>query len=155
MLQLIPALLLSRDSTTPAPLTSAPAFALMARQGCPAGQTSCTNYGNGTAETLCVDTQTDIMHCGMCGSSCRTAGAPASCVGGQCLCGGEPACYGYCPNYQTDRHHCGECEYWVSPVLAVANSVRRRGRVRGRSVCTLRPRLGTVQHLPRDRDDLR
>ena len=46
---------------------------------CPAGTTDCGG--------VCVDTQTDLDHCGGCGQACAFAHAAAECVGGVCQLG--------------------------------------------------------------------
>jgi hypothetical protein len=49
---------------------------------CPSGQTCCGG--------ACIDTQTDTMNCGGCGTECGTNGP--DCVAGVCSCGTAPAC---------------------------------------------------------------
>jgi hypothetical protein len=92
-------------------------LALVARQGCPAGQTSCTQTGPEGQTEICTDTQTDAENCGACGRPCFArpgSGISVSCVAGECLCDGAPACDHECPDFQTASHHCGGCNNWVS-----------------------------------------
>jgi hypothetical protein len=67
---------------------------------CPAGQTAC----NG----VCVDLQTDALHCGTCSTSCI---AGASCNAGLCACpAAQPdTCGIQCVNKQTATANCGTC----------------------------------------------
>lgn len=82
---------------------------------CDSGRADC----NGRVEDGCeVNTQTDVMHCGVCGHGCTgAAGAAASCAGGVCgyVCDGA---HGDCDgmsangcetNVQTTVGHCGAC----------------------------------------------
>ncbi len=76
---------------------------------CPMGLTFCA--------MRCVDTQTDLMHCGMCGRACSGVNGTPSCVGGAC----GIACntgFGNCnmdvadgceANLNTSDLHCGAC----------------------------------------------
>ncbi|MFO0624532.1 MAG: hypothetical protein U0325_02870 [Polyangiales bacterium] len=48
-------------------------------QGCPAGQSCC----NGA----CADVGTNIAHCGMCGTVCRTPNGTPACMNGVCTAG--------------------------------------------------------------------
>jgi hypothetical protein len=56
---------------------------------------------------ICVDLQTDALHCGACDAACP-AGAP--CVSGVCDCGEDgTACGDTCANLNTDPANCGSC----------------------------------------------
>ncbi|HEY3493732.1 MAG TPA: hypothetical protein VGK73_03555, partial [Polyangiaceae bacterium] len=56
----------------------------------------------------CVDTLTNLDHCGDCGVECPPR---ADCDDGQCRCPGEETiCGDECVDIQTDDAHCGSCE---------------------------------------------
>lgn len=57
----------------------------------------------------CVDTQTDVAHCGGCGKACING---QQCVSGACrdTCPtGQQRCGGQCVDTSTDPRHCGAC----------------------------------------------
>ncbi len=71
--------------------------------------TSCAE-GEATCGNLCVDTQSDVEHCGGCGRAC----APGErCSAGACAltCGGSTptVCGDACVDTRRDRLHCGSC----------------------------------------------
>lgn len=72
----------------------------------PAG---CAN-GTVTCGASCVDTQTNALHCGGCGSPCPSGQA---CDGGECQDGGcagdRELCGTECVNLDNDEQNCGEC----------------------------------------------
>ncbi len=66
---------------------------------CPPGQTSC--------DSVCVDLQSNSLHCGSCGAACPTA---SSCFSSQCVCQtGLSNCGLTCVDFQSDGAHCGGC----------------------------------------------
>jgi hypothetical protein len=111
---------------------------------CPfeADQTACNN-APGIAccsDTGCVNTNTEVGHCGNCGTNCRQGPRPAGnvCQGGTCMCTSsgtaqqctagrwctglndddpatpaEGACG--CANLDIDEDHCGHCEIQCDP----------------------------------------
>jgi hypothetical protein len=61
----------------------------------------------------CVDTRTDLAHCGQCGRVCMGVerGVP-TCTNSQCgiLCdAGYSLCSGKCVDTLTDKDNCGQC----------------------------------------------
>ena len=73
---------------------------------CVDGQCSCrpglTDCGGN-----CVDTQSDLSHCGGCGRACNQ-----SCVGGNCVSGSsctQTDCSGACVDTNSNPLHCGAC----------------------------------------------
>jgi hypothetical protein len=73
---------------------------------CSAGLTACGGGGDG-GQTLCVDTATDLAHCGDCSTAC---GVGQVCNHGQCAatCGaGLVACGGGCIDPFSSRAYCG------------------------------------------------
>jgi hypothetical protein len=52
----------------------------------------CTSGG----ASLCVDTATDLRHCGRCGNVCSGTGAMAACMGGMCTMAGCRAGFSDC-----------------------------------------------------------
>lgn len=55
----------------------------------------------------CVDTDSDVEHCGDCGTNC---GANEVCENGDCVCApGFEDCDGDCVDLDTNHDHCGEC----------------------------------------------
>lgn len=84
---------------------------------CVGGQTACAG--------ICVDLQTDVKNCGLCGNmcgqgeSCDSAachcGSGNACTGGQTCIGGlccpsaETNCSGTCVALSSDPNHCGAC----------------------------------------------
>jgi alpha-tubulin suppressor-like RCC1 family protein len=58
--------------------------------------------------TVCVDLQTDPLHCGNCTNRCSDKGI---CSQGSCTCPGiQPGlCNGVCTDLATDRDNCGAC----------------------------------------------
>ena len=77
---------------------------------CPSGL-SCCNGG-------CVDTSTNVGHCGTCGSVCTVSNATPACVGGACVVGmcmpgrgncDTSAANGCETDTTTDRANCGAC----------------------------------------------
>jgi hypothetical protein len=84
---------------------------------------------------ICVDTDTDPLHCGGCGDDCDPDQANA-CIDGECVCGNEPECSGgetccrgeggnptRCADLDHDTLNCGECGRMcllpINPCLAV------------------------------------
>jgi hypothetical protein len=81
-----------------------------AATGCPEGKTTCAG--------TCVDLQTDVNNCGLCGHSCSFANATAACVNGVCVIGTCNAGFGNCDGNQangceadltSDVNNCGAC----------------------------------------------
>ncbi|PZR06388.1 MAG: hypothetical protein DI536_30425 [Archangium gephyra] len=82
---------------------------------CVTGRGNCDqNYSNGCE----VDLQVDTTHCGVCGNTCNTPNATASCVNGTCGVGTCNANFANCNgtvadgceiNTNTDVNHCGDC----------------------------------------------
>jgi hypothetical protein len=54
----------------------------------------------------CVDTDTDVRHCGGCGAACNPG---FECVGGGCVCR-RTMCGTACVNLQTNESNCGLCD---------------------------------------------
>ena len=74
------------------------------RPTCPTGQTDCTPMA---ATPTCVNTQTDSMNCGACGTACA---AGSTCQTGACRCPtGQSLCGRTCVNLQTSATNCGRC----------------------------------------------
>jgi hypothetical protein len=68
---------------------------------CPGSQVNCGG--------LCVDLQTDGLHCGTCATTCASGKA---CVAGVCsasCASGQTACGGVCTNTSFDPSNCGAC----------------------------------------------
>jgi hypothetical protein len=86
---------------------------------CPAGQTACDN--------VCVNTDTDVAHCGGCGRRCNGVRATAACTRGVCVLGCD-ASYGNCngdgadgcETSLTSGSNCGACNRRCVFVQAVA-----------------------------------
>jgi hypothetical protein len=61
----------------------------------------------------CIDTQTDVNHCGNCDKVCpAVSGGVATCTRGQCgvsCAAGNSACGGKCFDLLTDPLNCGAC----------------------------------------------
>lgn len=76
------------------------------QSGCPAPKAKCTD--SSTGEQVCVDTQSDPKHCGICGTKC---GAGLGCYQGQCQAcpTGTINCNGSCVDPQLDGKNCGGC----------------------------------------------
>lgn len=73
----------------------------MAMHGCGVGQTSCSGQ--------CVDTKTDLNHCGDCATACK---ADQVCALGVCkdICDAPlKLCSGMCVDEESDENHCGSC----------------------------------------------
>jgi hypothetical protein len=66
---------------------------------CPAPKTNCNN--------ACVDIQTDMDNCGMCGNPCDPQ--TQQCTMGQCCKTTEKVCSGMCIDVQSDAKNCGMC----------------------------------------------
>jgi hypothetical protein len=74
---------------------------------CEAGLTACGQE--------CVNTQSDVDHCGGCDSPCV---APQVCASGDCADTCEPGqtdCDGSCADLESDPAHCGDCNTACSP----------------------------------------
>ncbi len=57
--------------------------------------------------SVCVDTQTDSVHCGACGRACS---ASQTCSAGTCVCPtNRTLCSGICVDISTDSSNCGAC----------------------------------------------
>ena len=54
----------------------------------------------------CIDTSSDVRHCGGCDNRCGSG--PWTCVGGSCTCTGT-MCGTGCVNTNTDESNCGSC----------------------------------------------
>lgn len=55
----------------------------------------------------CVDTTSDVAHCGRCGNVCPTG---QSCIAGACACPtGRTLCDGMCTDLTVDARNCGMC----------------------------------------------
>ncbi|MFT3924185.1 MAG: hypothetical protein QM778_16745 [Myxococcales bacterium] len=64
---------------------------------------SCETCGTSS----CVDTDTDLLHCGTCSNACPSG---ASCSSGTCTCpAGFELCGGRCVDVSRDAAHCGSC----------------------------------------------
>jgi hypothetical protein len=58
---------------------------------------------------VCVDTNSNSLHCGTCGVTCAQTNN-MECRAGSCECiGGLSKCDGVCMDTQSDVHHCGSC----------------------------------------------
>lgn len=58
-------------------------------------------------EDRCVDTSSDVMHCGACGGACASG---ATCTASVCACPSAlTLCSGTCVDTQTSAIHCGAC----------------------------------------------
>lgn len=66
---------------------------------CPMGKSNCSN--------TCVDMQTDIDNCGMCGNPCDPQ--TQACMQGQCCKQSEKVCNGMCTDVTSDKNNCGMC----------------------------------------------
>jgi hypothetical protein len=94
-------------------------------QICTNGTCACPSGTEFCFDLFCVDTQTDIDHCGGCGQSCALMNvATALCVDGQCEVGTCLPGFGNCdPNpfngcetiLAIDREHCGFCGHACAP----------------------------------------
>jgi hypothetical protein len=67
--------------------------------GCPMGKTNCSD--------ACVDTQTDMDNCGMCGNPCDPM--LETCSSGLCCKMNEKVCNGMCIDVKGDAKNCGMC----------------------------------------------
>jgi hypothetical protein len=66
--------------------------------GCPMGSSLCGN--------VCVDTSSDPMNCGACGTACLPG---TDCSSGMCCPMGQAACGGTCMDTQSNVANCGAC----------------------------------------------
>jgi hypothetical protein len=91
------------------------AFGFVMVRNCPGGICECGPLTS--CDALCVDTQTDRLHCGSCTSSCGQQNAVATCVAGSCQttcnlgftdCDGVPD-NGCEANFNNDNANCGAC----------------------------------------------
>ena len=74
------------------------------RPTCPTGRVDCAPSA---PAPVCVNTQTDEMNCGACGTACS---AGTTCEAGVCRCAtGSTMCERACVNTQTDEMNCGAC----------------------------------------------
>jgi len=65
---------------------------------------ACETCGGGA----CVDTASDVAHCGECGLACATG---ATCEASSCQCvAGQTACTTQCATLESDPSHCGACD---------------------------------------------
>jgi hypothetical protein len=87
---------------------------------CEAPLTACDHWDEmgGTRVTACVDTQTDMHHCGACDVFCSTEHG-GGCHDGTCDCGERTMCsFGgnppSCVDTQIDSLHCGGCNRYCS-----------------------------------------
>lgn len=107
----------SADAPVDAPVDAGPPC----ERECPAGEQCCVVGG----EEVCVDTMSDLAHCGGCGVVCR-AERGNECREGRCACGTtDIGCLGemaniccpptadrtmpYCANLQLSGENCGAC----------------------------------------------
>lgn len=123
-------------TTSPAPSTTLPSESETSDDDEPTGPAPCSvscvapQHGSATCEgnlcTIqcdanrdecdgdCVNTNTDMQHCGECNTMCNApANAAPSCIAGKCdfTChDGFDECSGGCIDTQTDVNHCGDCE---------------------------------------------
>lgn len=63
--------------------------------------------GRDACDGVCVDTSTNLFHCGSCGSECDET---AECLDGSCTClDGKSFCGEVCVELLDDNKHCGSC----------------------------------------------
>ena len=85
------------------------ALAMQADPTCAAGLTYCADAA------ACVDLQTDLNHCGGCGSVCESGLVPVACRAGECVRATCPVGQEYCGavdlcrDLTSDPAHCGAC----------------------------------------------
>lgn len=93
----VPAIDVVAAPDTSAPETSPPDVPVVS---CSAGQISCGG--------MCVNPNSDALHCGRCGAPCR---ADQQCLNGGCACAvGRANCGGsYCADLTSDAMNCGTC----------------------------------------------
>ncbi len=87
------------------------AIVMAASSGCNVTVTPTCNLGFTECNGSCVNTQSDDLNCGGCGSVCP---GTSVCSGGQCVvpvvCGaGLTLCGGYCVDTLSDPYDCGGC----------------------------------------------
>jgi hypothetical protein len=85
-------------------------------EGCDTAQGKLCMTGKTCCQGLCLDTKTDALNCGSCGSACSVANGTPKCGGGNCSwtcatgfdhCGsGNTGCE---TSTRTDATHCGSC----------------------------------------------
>ena len=89
--------------------------ALVALAGCSDDENgaNCSGEGEQICNAICIDTNSDALHCGGCNNACSDG---AVCTEGVCmggnpdLCGDEEQmCGDSCVNTATDADHCGGC----------------------------------------------
>ncbi len=98
------------------------------------GCSACSDGGGATVccGNSCVDTSSDLNHCGSCDMDCTVVGAglsDLSCVRGQCYCGTEGADLGIicpdgtCSTLTSDPNNCGSCgNVCQSPAVDCVNA---------------------------------
>lgn len=75
-------------------------------QVCVDGECECSSPTAERCDGACVETATDINHCGGCGHACTSY----PCTDGECRCpAGEQLCGGSCINTESDASSCGDC----------------------------------------------
>jgi uncharacterized protein YkwD len=108
---------------------------------------ACPVEGQEVCGATCVDTQTDVEHCGACGERC---GRGAGCKMGACFCltGGTWCGAGQCLTTLNDTNNCGECgkkcvlgeycsegtcvaDHELSEVVRLTNEARKIARMCG------------------------
>ena len=78
------------------------------------GQDSSTGFDSGpicnppntVCSGTCVDTKTDLQHCGSCTTACTSG---QTCTDGMCCNSGEVVCSGACTDTSSDLSNCGGC----------------------------------------------
>lgn len=95
------------DSATPPPKDGSAKDAQTVQDGSTGTDTGTVcSPPNTVCNGACVDTKTDLQHCGDCVTAC-TAGQ--TCMSGMCCNSGETLCNGACTDTSSDVSNCGGC----------------------------------------------
>ncbi len=75
---------------------------------CSPGAASCSGSGQTLCNGVCVELNTNALHCGSCLQSCKARGQ--FCQQGSCQCPpGQTVCNGVCIDLTSDWQQCGAC----------------------------------------------